>query len=79
MLIQITVAFLSVSVAVAASISGRSLPSDTVTCGNNQYEVSDIEAAINAGVDDMNAGNLPGVYHQLDGSLSAVTNDVVSS
>ena len=38
----------------------RALPSGTVTCGDNKYSVSAIEAAIDAGVDDMDDGDFPG-------------------
>lgn len=38
----------------------RALPSGTVTCGSNKYSVSAITAAINAGVKDLDSGNLPG-------------------
>ncbi|THH30552.1 hypothetical protein EUX98_g3637 [Antrodiella citrinella] len=49
----------------AASSALASLPSGTVTCGSNKYSVSSITAAINAGVKDMNSGNLPDDYpHQ---------------
>ncbi|EKM53271.1 uncharacterized protein PHACADRAFT_259503 [Phanerochaete carnosa HHB-10118-sp] len=55
---------LSASAAMAASLP-RALPSGTVTCGSNKYSVSAIEAAINAGVEDMDEGNLPDDYpHQ---------------
>ena len=64
MLTQLVVVFLAVSAATAVSITGRSLPSGTVTCGSNKYSVSAIEAAINAGVKDMDAGNYPGAYQQ---------------
>ncbi|KAL5521038.1 hypothetical protein ACEPAG_8960 [Sanghuangporus baumii] len=41
------------------------LPSGVVTCGGNRYTVSAITAAINAGVGDMESGNLPDDYpHQ---------------
>ncbi|KAI0796452.1 Ribonuclease/ribotoxin [Irpex lacteus] len=62
---QIAVALLAVSAATAASIAGRALPSGTVTCGSNKYSVSELTAAINAGVKDLNSGNLPDNYpHQ---------------
>jgi len=38
----------------------RSLPTGTVTCGSNSYSPSELTAAINAGVDDKNSGNLQG-------------------
>lgn len=42
-----------------------SLPSGTVTCGDNRYSVSAITAAINAGVKDMDEGDFPDDYpHQ---------------
>ena len=50
---------LAASAALAASLP-RSLPSGTVTCGSNKYSVSAIEAAINAGVQDMNDDYYPG-------------------
>ena len=42
----------------------RALPSGTVTCGSNKYSVSAITAAINAGVKDLDSGNLPGEYRE---------------
>lgn len=59
----LAIAVLAVSSAAAASLSGRSLPSGTVTCGSDKYSVSQITAAINAGVKDMQSGNLPGQYY----------------
>lgn len=53
------------SAAVAAPHESRSLPTGTVTCGSDRYSVSAIEAAINAGVDDMNEGNFPGMRHSI--------------
>ncbi len=58
---QIVVALLAAAVATAASIASRSLPSGTVTCGSNEYEASDLTAAINAALDDLDSGNLPGM------------------
>ena len=55
----LSVILLSASAAMAASLP-RALPSGTVTCGKDNYSVSSITAAINAGVSDMNAGNFPG-------------------
>ena len=55
----LSVVLLSASAALAASLP-RALPSGTVTCGSNKYSVSAIEAAINAGVEDQESGNLPG-------------------
>ncbi|TDL19072.1 Ribonuclease/ribotoxin [Rickenella mellea] len=41
------------------------LPSGTVTCGSNRYIASELTAAINAGVKDLNSGNLQDDYpHQ---------------
>lgn len=57
---QLAVVLLTASSAVAFSISGRSLPSGTVTCGSNKYSSSQLTAAINAGLKDMSSGNLPG-------------------
>ena len=51
---------LAASAVVAAPPVSRALPSGTVTCGSNRYSVSAIEAAINAGVEDMDEGNFPG-------------------
>lgn len=48
--------------ATAAMAAVASLPSGTVTCGSDRYSVSAITAAINAGVKDMQSGNLPGMY-----------------
>ena len=42
----------------SASAALAALPSGTVTCGSNRYSVSAIEAAINAGVQDMDDGRL---------------------
>jgi hypothetical protein len=36
------------------------LPSGDVTCGDNVYTVSELTAAINAGLKDLNSGNLQG-------------------
>ena len=52
--------FLALAAAAFAAPGPRSLPSGTVTCGKDNYSVSSITAAINAGVSDMNAGNFPG-------------------
>lgn len=59
---------LAASAAMAASVP-RSLPSGTVTCGSDKYSVSAITAAINAGVEDMDDGNLPGEYLWVNISL----------
>lgn len=48
------------ALALSAAVALAALPSGTVTCGSNKYSVSAIEAAINAGVKDLNSGNLPG-------------------
>lgn len=53
------VLFASVAASLAATVP-RALPSGTVTCGSNTYSASELTAAINAGIDDMNSGNLPG-------------------
>lgn len=45
---------------VAASSALASLPSGTVTCGDNKYSVSEISAAISAGIKDLDDNNLPG-------------------
>lgn len=50
------------AVAVIAAPSPRALPSGTVTCGDNRYSVSAIEAAIDAGVEDMEDGESPGMF-----------------
>lgn len=61
-------AFIRAVVLVASAVAGlaatvpRSLPSGTVTCGSNKYSVSELTAAINAGIADMNSGNLPGQF-----------------
>jgi hypothetical protein len=44
----------------------RSLPTSTVTCGSNSYSPSELTAAINAGIEDMDNGNLQGAYHSVD-------------
>ncbi len=44
----------------AASSALAALPSGTVTCGDNKYSVSELTAAINAGIKDLDANNLPG-------------------
>lgn len=49
----------SIAVSLALSIP-RSLPSGTVTCGSNKYSVSELTAAIDAGLDDLDSGNLQG-------------------
>lgn len=51
----------SVVAGLAATIP-RSLPSGTVTCGSNKYSASELTAAINAGIADMDSGNLPGQF-----------------
>jgi hypothetical protein len=58
----ILVAFSAISLALGAalSVTPRQVPSGTVTCGSNQYDGSAIEAAIDAGVNDMNNGYYPG-------------------
>jgi hypothetical protein len=41
------------------------LPKGSVTCGSNVYTVSQLTAAINAGLKDLNSGNLQDDYpHQ---------------
>jgi hypothetical protein len=55
----LTVLLLSAATVLAAP-TARALPSGTVTCGSNKYSVSAIEAAINAGVKDMDDGDFPG-------------------
>ena len=50
---------LTASAAMAATLP-RALPSGTVTCGSNKYSVSAIEAAIDAGVKDMDDDYYPG-------------------
>ena len=57
---------LALAAVVVAAPGPRSLPSGTVTCGRDNYSVSSITAAINAGVSDMNSGNLPGACVVLD-------------
>lgn len=52
--------FLALSLSVA--VAWAALPSGTVTCGDNRYSVSAIEAAINGGVEDMDSGDYPGSY-----------------
>ena len=42
------------------SAAFASLPSGTVTCGDNKYSVSELEAAINAGLEDLDDNNLQG-------------------
>ena len=49
------------AIAISVSVAFAALPSGTVTCGSNKYSVSAIEAAINAGVEDLDSGNLPGM------------------
>jgi len=44
----------------------RSLPSGTVTCSSNSYSPSDLTAAITAGIDDLNNGNLQGMLLYCD-------------
>ncbi|KAI0690272.1 Ribonuclease/ribotoxin [Cytidiella melzeri] len=62
---QIAVALVLTSATMAASIAGRSLPTGTVTCGSNKYTASELTAAINAGLKDMDSGDLPDDYpHQ---------------
>ena len=51
---------LAATAVVASRNFERSLPSGTVTCGDNRYSVSAIEAAINAGVEDMDDNDFPG-------------------
>lgn len=51
---------LAVSFIITTSLAA--LPSGTVTCGSDRYSVSAIEAAIDAGVQDMDSGNLPGQF-----------------
>ena len=58
---QFAIALLAASATAATTILRRSLPTGTVTCGDNDYTSSAIEAAINAGVKDMEDNNLPGV------------------
>ncbi|KAI5117933.1 hypothetical protein M0805_009441 [Coniferiporia weirii] len=61
----LSVLSLAATASLAAITSTTSLPSGTVTCGSNKYTDSAITAAINAGVEDMNSGNLPDNYpHQ---------------
>lgn len=60
-LIRAVALLASVVAGLAASIP-RSLPSGTVTCGSNKYSVSELTAAINAGIADMKSGNLPGQF-----------------
>lgn len=43
-----------------AAVVKRSLPTGTVTCGSNEYTASELTAAINAGLEDMNSNNLQG-------------------
>ena len=62
----LSVILLSASAAMAASLP-RALPSGTVTCGSNKYSVSAIEAAINAGVEDMDDDYYPGTSQRPHG------------
>lgn len=59
--IRAVVLLASVVAGMAATIP-RSLPSGTVTCGSNKYTVSELTAAINAGIEDTDSGNLPGRF-----------------
>lgn len=68
-----SISFLLLS-ATAAMAAVASLPSGTVTCGSNRYSVSAITAAINAGVKDMQSGNLPGMYSFLWLGMRGETN-----
>lgn len=52
------------------------LPSGTVTCGDDRYSVSAIEAAINAGVEDMNSDYYPGPYSAIYSDLFRLTSDI---
>ncbi|KLO18305.1 ustilago Sphaerogena ribonuclease U2 complexed with adenosine 2'-Monophosphate [Schizopora paradoxa] len=50
---------------VAATSALAALPSGTVTCGDNKYSVSELTAAIDAGIKDLDDNNLPDDYpHQ---------------
>jgi hypothetical protein len=61
----IPLAFSAISVLAAPRLARRDLPSGDVTCGSNDYDVSAIEDAINAGVQDMESGDLPGgIYYE---------------
>ena len=42
------------------AVALAALPSGDVTCGDNTYTASELTAAINAGLDDMNNDNLQG-------------------
>jgi hypothetical protein len=50
----------------APRLARRDLPSGTVTCGSNAYDVSAIENAINGGVQDMQSGDLAGEFYDIN-------------
>ena len=59
--LRVLVLVASVAATLAASLpQSRSLPSGDVTCGDNTYTASELTAAINAGLDDLNSNNLQG-------------------
>jgi hypothetical protein len=42
------------------------LPKGTVTCGSNRYSPSQLTAAINAAIKDMNSGVYPGAHFDFE-------------
>ncbi|KAF8299649.1 Ribonuclease/ribotoxin [Clavulina sp. PMI_390] len=58
------VVFSIISAAVAGVVPSKRQSND-VTCGSNEYTPDALDAAISAGLDDLNSGNLPDNYpHQ---------------
>lgn len=66
-------AFSAASLALGAALRAtrREVPSDTVTCGSNQYGGSAIQAAIDAGSQDIDTGYHPGWQNSPYGTTPA--------
>lgn len=62
------------SLATFLSVAFASLPSGDVTCGDNVYAVSELTAAINAGIKDLNDNNIQGMLNRLGKSTFNRTN-----
>ena len=56
---------LGLAFVLAGLLARAASPSGTVTCGSHQYSPDAVEAAVNAGVEDMDNGDFPDNYpHQ---------------